>query len=175
MTNLNQHDVSKSLDQSVATFVGTNTTYYETEFTRIQGKVGFSGSWNTWAAIFGPFWAASRGAWGFFWSFLVLELFALVQIVRGLWGELGADQLERYDRLMTNIAGREVQAAELIASGDQAGADAKLNIANNLRAAADLTLDAANAANGTATMVLLAGLVLMLMLKSARVHRQYCL
>lgn len=165
MTSLNQQDVSNSHDQSVATFVATNTTYYETEFARIQGKIGFSGSWNTWAAIFGPFWAASRGAWGFFWSFLVLELFALVQIVRGLWGELGADQLERYDRLMTNIAGREVQAAELMASGDQAGADAKLNIANNLRAAADLALDAASAANGTATMVLLAGLALMLMLK----------
>jgi len=89
--------------------------------------------------IFGP----HHVALGVFLSFLVLELFALVQIVRGLWGELGADQLERYDRLMTNIAGREVQAAELIASGDQAGADAKLNIANNLRAAADLTLDAA--------------------------------
>lgn len=167
MTNPIQHDGFNAPAQSIDNFVGTSAPYYVQEFTRIQGKTGFSGSWNTWAAILGPLWAASRGAWGFFWSFLVLELFALVQIVRGLWGELGADQLERYDRLMTNIATREAQAAALIASGDQVGADAKLNIANNLRSAADLALEAASAANGTATMVLLVGLTLMVALKIA--------
>lgn len=165
MTDLNQHDGFSSLDQSIAKFAGTNAPYYVQEFTRIQGKTGLSGSWNTRAAVFGPLWAASRGVWGFFWAFLVLELFALVQIVRGLWGELGAKQLERYDRLMANIARREAQAADLIAADDQAGADAKLNIAENLRSAADLALEAASAANGTATTILLAGLALMVVLK----------
>jgi glycine betaine/proline transport system permease protein len=165
MTDASQQNGYTSEDQSIAHFVGTNIPYYTQEFARIQGKTGFSGSWNTLAAVFGPLWGAARGAWGFFWSFLVLELFALVQIVRGLWGELGADQLDRYDRLMANISHREAQAADLIAAGDQAGADAKLNIANNLRSAADLALEAASAANGTATMILLVGLALMAVLK----------
>lgn len=165
MTDLILQDGTNSPDQSIAKFVGTKAPYYGKEFTRIQGKTGFSGSWNMWAAIFGPIWGASRGAWGFFWSFLILELFALVQIVRGIWGELGADQLARYDRLMANIAKREGQAAELIASGNQVAADAKLNIAENLRRAADLALEAANAANGTATLILLAGVVLIIVVK----------
>lgn len=165
MINQNLQNGSSPIDQSVANFVKTNVSYYGQEFTRIQGKTGLSGSWNSWAAIFGPIWGAARGAWGFFWSFLVLELFAFVQIVRGIWGELGADQLERYDRLMANIAKREAQAAELIATGDQAGAEAKLNIAENLRSAADLALEAASAANDTSTMILFAGIVLLVALK----------
>ena len=165
MTVQNQNGQSDALDQSISDFVGTNAPYYVQEFYRIQGKTGFSGSWNTWAAVIGPLWAASRGVWGFFWTFLVLELFALVQIVRGLWGELGADQLQRYERLLTNVAKREGQAADLIAAGDPTGAEAKLKIADNLRSAADLALADANAANGTATMVLVAGLALMVLLK----------
>ncbi len=72
----------KSLDASVGEFVKENDDYYIAEFARIQGKTGFAGSWNTMAAVFGPLWAAWRGLWGFFWTFLVVELFALVQIGR---------------------------------------------------------------------------------------------
>jgi len=115
----------------VEAFAGPNADYYEAEFARIQGKTGFVGSWNTMAAVFGPLWGAARGVWGFFWVFLVLELFALVQVGRGLWGELGADQLARYEKLMENIANREAQAAELTAAGDVDGAASKLKIADN--------------------------------------------
>ena len=51
------------------------------------------------AALAGPFWGAARGLWGFFWTFLVLEVLALVQIGRGWWGELGADKLARLEKL----------------------------------------------------------------------------
>jgi glycine betaine/proline transport system permease protein len=154
-------------DRSVAAFAQDNAAYYQTEFEKIQGKTGFAWSWNLWAACFGPLWAAARGVWGFFWIFTVLELFALVQIGRGLWGELGAEQLTRYERLLSNIARREAQAAELVASGDAAGAEAKLNIANNLRNAADKALEAASSANSAATMILITGLALMLLIKLA--------
>jgi glycine betaine/proline transport system permease protein len=152
-------------DHGVASFAETNTSYYEAEFGRIQGKIGFTWSWNMMAALFGPLWGAARGAWGFFWTFLVLELFALVQIGRGLWGELGADQLARYERLIENIAKREAQAAELVAAGDAAGAEAKLKIANNLRGAADKALEAAEAAGSTAFTILLTGVALLLAIK----------
>ena len=65
----------------------------------------------------------------------MLELFALVQIGRGLWGDLGADMMARYEKLAANIEKREQQAADLVASGDQEGADAALKVAGNLKKA----------------------------------------
>lgn len=153
------------IDHSVSAFVDQNADYYETEFGRIQEKTGFSVSWNLMAAMFGPLWGAARGLWGFFWTFLILELFALVQMGRGLWGELGAEQLTRYERLIANINRREAQAAELTAAGDVEGAASKLNIADNLRSAAENALEAAEIANATATTVLIVGIVTMIAVK----------
>lgn len=151
----------------VASFAKENAAYYEREFARIQGKTGFSWSWNWPAAVFGPIWGAARGVWGFFWIFLMVELFALVQIGRGLWGELGADQLARHERLLANIAKRESQAADLAAAGDAAGAEAKLKIANNLKGAADKALQAANDAASETVFILISGLVLLALVKLA--------
>ena len=137
----------RATDSSVGQFVQQNDDYYSKQFAKIQGTTGFSFSWNTMAAVFGPLWGALRGAWGFFWTFLVLELFALVQIGRGLWGELGANQLARYEKLLVNIAKREQQAKDLIAAGDQADADAKLKIASNLKRVAAEAKSKADAAS----------------------------
>ncbi len=154
-------------DHGVATFVREGRAYYEKEFARIQGKTGFTFSWNTMAALGGPLWGAARGVWGFFWMFLMLELFALVQIGRGWWGALGTDQLARYERLLGNIERREAQAAELTAAGDAAGAEAKLKIADNLREAAERALEAAQAAGSAAQAILLTGIALLVAVKLA--------
>ena len=152
-------------NRSDVAFAVENADYYATEFAKIQGQTGFVWSWNMMAAAFGPIWGAARGVWGFFWVFQVLELFALVQVGRGLWGQLGTDQLERYNRLLENIAKREAQAIELTASGDVAGADAKLKIADNLRGAAEKALQAANDASSEATDILITGVVLLVLIK----------
>jgi len=81
----------KSLSASIDDFAKEKDDYYASQFGKIQGKTGFAWSWNWAAALGGPLWGAFRGLWGFFWTFLVLELFALVQLGRGLWGDLGAD------------------------------------------------------------------------------------
>ena len=65
------------------------------------------------AAIAGPLWGPARGVWGFFWGFIVIELVALVQIGRGLWGDLGADKLARAEKLQQRFE-------ELYARGQQA-------------------------------------------------------
>ena len=127
-----------------------NVRYYEAEFERIEGRAGLVFTWNRAAAILGPVWGAARGAWGFFWFFPILELFALVQVGRGLWGELGAGELERHDRIRENIERREARAAELRAAGETAEADASQRIADNLRAAAETALEAASAADAAA-------------------------
>ena len=149
------------LDDLAKDFIVENNTYYQTAFAKIQRAEGVVFSWNTMAAVFGPLWGALRGVWGFFWVFIVLELFALVQIGRGLWGELGGDKIERYERLLTNIAKRQDQAKALQAAGDADAAAAKLKIAANLQAAADNALVAAEAAAAQASGILLSGLVLM--------------
>lgn len=153
--------------RSVADFAHRNPAYYERVFAHIQGQTGFAWTWNTAAALFGPLWAAARGIWGYFWSFLILELFALVQIGRGLWGELGSADFARYERLLDNIAKREAQAAELTAAGDAASAAEKLKIADNLRAAAAQARDAADAAGAQATTILVTGIALFVAVKLA--------
>ena len=155
----------KSLDSSIGEFVQENEAYYAKEFAKIQGTNGFAWSWNTMAAVFGPLWGAVRGAWGFFWTFLALELFALVQIGRGLWGELGADQLARYERLLTNIAKREQQAKDLIAAGNPDEAESKLKIAENLKKVAATAKENADQAATEAVSILLVGLGIFLVIK----------
>jgi len=154
-----------SRNTSVEAFVNENSNYYSRAFASIQDATGLVFSWNTAAALLGPVWAAFRGVWGFFWTFLVLELFALVQIGRGLWGELGADQLARFEKLTANIANREQQAKELLAGGDAAGAAAKQKIADNLKRVAESAREQAELAGTEATGILLTGLVLLLVIK----------
>ncbi|MCY3880306.1 MAG: proline/glycine betaine ABC transporter permease [Rhodobacteraceae bacterium] len=153
--------------RNVRTFAVENADYYEAEFEKIEGRTGFALSWNWAAAILGPVWGTARGAWGFFWIFLILELFALVQVGRGLWGELGADELERYNRIRENVENREAKVAELRAAGDTAGADAGQRIADNLKVAAETALEAATAANASATSILIFGLALFAFVKIA--------
>jgi len=165
MTDTGLERGASTLDASIGEFTKENEQYYTAEFEKIQGTTGFPWSWNTMAAVFGPLWGALRGAWGFFWTFLVLELFVLVQLGRGLWGELGADQLARYDRLVANIAKREQQAAEALAAGDAADSEAKLKIANNLKKVAETVKEQAAEAATEGTTILLTGLVLLVLVK----------
>jgi len=139
---------SPNLGHGVAEFAGLRSRYYEQAFVQIQNAKGFVFCWNIAAMAFGPLWAAARGLWGFFWIFLVLEMFAFVQLGRGLWGDLGADQMARYDRLIENINNRLEQAETLRSTGDIEGAEGALRIAGNLQRAADaLLLDAQDASN----------------------------
>ncbi|WP_375594269.1 hypothetical protein ABWI00_19810 [Algihabitans albus] len=87
------------LDASIARFVGRNPAYYAKAFHRIHDTTrGVPLTFNWAAAVLGPIWAAARGVWGFFWAFLILEIVAWVQIGRGTWGELGADNLAQAER-----------------------------------------------------------------------------
>ena len=121
MSDASAEQNSPNLRHTIGEFVQENESYYSKAFAKIQGSTGFTWTFNRAAALLGPLWGALRGAWGFFWIFLVLELAALVQLGRGLWGELGADQLAKYDRLIGNIAKREQQAKDLVAAGDRRG------------------------------------------------------
>ncbi len=168
-----------TLNSSIGEFVGANDEYYNKEFGKIQSATKFPWSWNTMAAVAGPFWAASRGLWGQFWTFLVLELLALVQIGRGLWGDLGADKLARAERLNTRWKELYQKAQAALEAGDE-NAQGLIETAGNLKiAAARVTAEAAAAA-AEATGILIAGLILMVVIKvfqgfyaNLRYERQY--
>ena len=164
---------------SVGNFVRTRQAYYGREFEKIQAATRFPWSWNSAAALAGPFWGASRGLWGYFWTFLILEVLALVQIGRGWWGELGADNLARLERI--NIKYDEFmakyEAANLAGDPD---AISYLNRAENLKKIAGNVAEEAVLAAQGATTILLVGLVLLVGLRliqgfyaNVRYEKQY--
>ena len=155
---------SVRLSSSVGNFVRSRQRYYGREFEKIQTAEQFPLSWNWMAALAGPLWSASRGLWGYFWMFLILEVLALVQIGRGWWGELGADKLARLERL--NFKSNEFMAkydAALLA-GDS-DAESYLNRAENLKKIAGRVAEEAALAAEGATTILLVGIALLIGLR----------
>jgi glycine betaine/proline transport system permease protein len=101
----------------VSTFVRTNPDYYVRQFDRIGGESGFVRTVNLWAGILGPIWFAARGLWNWGLTFLIIETFALVQIVRGLFGDIGAEARERIAQIEGTLELRRQQLAAAIESG----------------------------------------------------------
>jgi len=157
----------RALDASIAQFAGRNGAYYAKAFRRIHDSSAIIPAvFNGAAALFGPAWAAARGIWGLFWGFLILETVALVQIGRGLWGDLGGDLAARAARQFATASG----FADKADAARQAGQDPSQydTMAANLTRAAELSRAGADAAASQAGTVLLIGLCLLLGLRIAQ-------
>ncbi len=83
-------DRAEERSELIATFVETNPAYYEQEFEKIGATSQFTWTFNWVAALLGPVWFGMRGVWNWGLPFVILETFALIQIARGLFGDLGA-------------------------------------------------------------------------------------
>ena len=155
-------------DQSAAIrrFVGSGSDYYVAQFTRIQSTGQRVWSFNWAAALGGPLWAAARGVWGFFWLFVILELIALVQVGRGLWGDLGADKIAEAGKLQQKSSELAEEAEAARAAGEAIAESLQANADNLARAAQGVLLEAERAAAG-ATALLLAGIISFLVLRIA--------
>ena len=79
----------------VTEFVRTNPDYYVAQFDKIGSRSQFTPTFNFMAGLFGPIWYGARGLWKWAVGFLIVEVIALVQIARGLFGDLGADARDR--------------------------------------------------------------------------------
>ena len=156
------------LGASVGDFVVENAAYYTHEFDKIQSATEFPWSWNKMAAIAGPFWGAARGIWGYFWTFMVLEILAFVQIGKGLWGELGAELLARAERLSAKQAEfmQQLESAKL--AGDTAAVESLTTRADNLGKVVGRLTEEATAAAADATFFLVIGIVLLIVLRVAQ-------
>lgn len=153
----------EALDASIKEFAGPNGDYYVNAFHRIHDATGFvPKTFNIWAAILGPLWAASRAIWGMFWGFLILEIIAWVQIGRGVWGNPGADLAERAARQQERADELMQRAAE---AAEQADIDRFTKLAENIQKAADASLAQAQDAQSEAFGIMLTGLILLLAIK----------
>lgn len=79
----------------VAEFVHSSTDYYHRQFVNIGNKAGFCFTFNIIAALLGPIWFGMRGLWNWGLPFVIIETMAVVQLGRGLFGDLGADARQR--------------------------------------------------------------------------------
>jgi glycine betaine/proline transport system permease protein len=86
----------------------------------------------------------------------IATLFALVQLGRGLWGELGADKLARAERLSNKSQEMVIKAQAALESG-ASNAEVLQRNADNLQRAAEKSLVAADAAAAGAIQLILWG------------------
>jgi glycine betaine/proline transport system permease protein len=142
--------------QSVYLFSGIKGDYYSKQFEKIQSSNHFSYSFNLYAALFGPLWAAARNVWGFFWASTIALLFSLIQLGRGLWGELGADKLAQAARLSSKSQEMAEKSQVALDSG-ASNVTALLRNSDNLQRAADKAVVAANEAASGATLLIWIG------------------
>lgn len=153
-----------AIDASIRSFAGRNGDYYVRALHRIFDRTSaLPNTFNAAAALAGPIWSAARGVWSMFWTFLILEIIAWVQIGRGLWGNPGSGLLERAE------AQRE-RAAEFLSRADAAraaGEDASRfeTLAANITKAAERSEADAAAAGAEALTIMLTGLGLLLLFK----------
>ena len=154
------------ISDSVREFAGQNGDYYVREFKRIQASQnGYCWTFNLSSMIFGPFWATARGLWGLFWIFSLLEMMLLVMLGQGLWGELGADNFARADRMQTNYERMLERAESAREQGDTEGVASFEKRAENLLKARDKAIGQGEAARAGGTRVLILATLGLLLLK----------
>lgn len=102
--------------ENIRTFVRTSSDYYIRNFDKIGASATFTPTFNVFAGVFGPIWFGARGLWSWALPFLILEALALVQIARGLFGDLAADAMARIASIEGTLELRRQQLAAAIES-----------------------------------------------------------
>ena len=107
MENKDNKNLSRS--ELISDFVKTNPEYYIKEFKKIGSKPSYSFSFNLYAFILGPIWFGMRNVWNWALAFLIIETFSVVQIIRGLFGNITADALDKIEKVQSTIDFRNKQ------------------------------------------------------------------
>ena len=90
-------------------FVKTNPDYYIKEFERINNSAKFVFSLNPAAFLLGSIWFGIRNIWNWALALLLIETFAIVQIVRGFFGNISADAYQKIEKIQSTIDFRQKQ------------------------------------------------------------------
>lgn len=169
MTALSEQIVADVVeDQSnVKRFVTVSEDYYEDQFQKIGDKRGFLVTWNWAAFALGSIWYGMRSLWAYYLPFVAAETLAIVQLARGIWGDLGAPILARLPGIERTLAQRYEQLADATENAPERVATFENAIASLERAIEGIKADAA-AANATSVQLILTGLVALLVIKSGQ-------
>ena len=151
-------------EQLLPEFVASNSAYYQKQFERIGSKARFSWTFNWAAALLGPIWYGMRGLWNWGLPFIVLETFAIIQLARGLFGDLGAEARERIAQVEGTLNFRYEQLEAAQAKGSDQVAVFQRAIDSLEAAIGDIRMEVAQA-EATATTVALIGLGLLIVVK----------
>lgn len=95
----------------VPTFTTTNPDYYVEQFRKIGSRSRFTWTFNPVAALLGPIWFGMRGLWNWALPFVILEAFGVIQLARGLFGDLSAEARDRIAQIEGTLSFRYEQLA----------------------------------------------------------------
>lgn len=149
---------------NIRTFVRTNPDYYIAQFDTIGESAKFTPTFNLFAGIFGPVWFGARGLWSWALPFLILETLALVQMARGLFGDLAADAFARIASIEGTLELRRQQLAAAVESGSDK-VDVYQRTVDALEAAIGGIRAEAVALSEQGTTIALMGLALLIVVK----------
>ncbi len=168
MNRMTEAPAAPSRADLVAEFAGRDAAYYQHQFERIGTRSGLVLTFNATAALLGPIWFGIRALWAWALALVVIETFAVVQMARGLFGDLGAEARARIAQIATTLDFRARQLSSAEAAGDRDRiAEVQVFIAELETEVARQTA-AAEAAEASGIWVALAGLALLLVLRLAQ-------
>jgi glycine betaine/proline transport system permease protein len=103
------NDLKNQNIEEIGKFVKTNQDYYERQFEQIGNSSKYVFSFNITASLLGSIWFGIRNIWNWSLAFLIIETFAIVQIVRGFFGNISADAYTKIEKIEATIAFRKKQ------------------------------------------------------------------
>ncbi|WP_411892856.1 ABC transporter permease [Yoonia sp. SDW83-1] len=153
--------------ENIRAFVRTSPDYYIKNFNKIGASSRFTATFNLMAGLFGPIWFGARGLWSWALPFLIIEALALVQIARGLFGDLGAEAMARIASIEGTLALRRQQLAAAIEDGSDR-VDAFRRAVEGLEANIGGIREEAAALAAQGPQIVMIGLAILLAAKAAQ-------
>ena len=150
--------------ENIRTFVRTNPDYYIRNFDKIGESSRFTPTFNFFAGLFGPVWFGARGLWSWALPFLIIETIALVQIARGLFGDLAADAMQRISSIEGTLELRRKQLEAALESGSDK-ADAYQRAVDGLEASIGGFREEAQLLSEQGMSIALTGLAILIIAK----------
>jgi len=152
---------------NIRRFVRTNPEYYIAQFDKIGESAKFTPTFNLMAGLFGPVWFGARGLWSWALPFLIIETLALVQMARGMFGDLAADAYARIASIEGTLDLRRQQLAAAIESGSDK-VDVYRRTVESLEAAIGGIKAEAAALSEQGVTIALGGLALLIAVKAVQ-------
>jgi glycine betaine/proline transport system permease protein len=162
MENNQANNPSRS--ELISDFVKSNPDYYIKEFKKIGSRPSFSLSFNLYASILGPVWFGMRNIWNWSLAFLIIETFSIVQIIRGLFGNITKEAVQKIEQVQSTIAFRNQQLEAAITNNPDKVDVYKRNI-KSLEDAMQGYIDEVARIEASAIWIILFGISLLIFIK----------